>query len=213
MRDCLAWSGARPVRWLLDHFHIDRRWCLVHATHVEQGELSGIAASGATVGLCPVTEANLGDGIFPVPEFLAQGGRFGVGTDSNVHVSMAAELSLLEYSQRLSRRVRNVVALDGVSTGRALFQHALGGGRQALGTPGAGLVVGAPADMVSLSVEEPAMIGRRGRRVAGFLDLRRSGNAVDCVWVGGSKLAESGRHLGRDAIRRDYRKAMEELCT
>jgi formiminoglutamate deiminase len=115
--DCLAWSGARPVDWLLDHVAVDERWCLVHATHTTPGELQRIAASGAVVGLCPVTEANLGDGIFNAPEFLAAGGHFGVGSDSNVSICAADELRMLEYSQRLAFRRRNVIAEAATSTG------------------------------------------------------------------------------------------------
>lgn len=211
VRDCLAWSGQRPVRWLLDHCEVDSRWCLVHATHVQPDELAGMASAGAVVGLCPVTEANLGDGIFPVQEFIAQGGSFGVGSDSNVHVNLAAELSLLEYSQRLSHRKRNVVGAPGGSTGAALFQRALAGGSIALGTTGTALEQGAPADMVSLATDDPALICRSGDALLDSWIFASQG-AVDCVWVAGSKLVEGGRHLRREEIRRGYRLAMEELC-
>ena len=210
--DCVAWSGQRPVRWLLDHCSVDARWCLVHATHVDDAELAGIAASGATVGLCPVTEANLGDGIFPLQSFIEHGGSFGVGTDSNVHINLAAELSLLEYSQRLARRIRNVVTLGELSTGRALLQRARTGGSLALGEPDVGLSVGAAADMVSLAVEEPALNCRSGDQLLDSWFFAAPGTAVDCVWAGGRKLVEGGRHVQRDAIRRNYRDAMRELC-
>ena len=104
--DCLAWSGQRPVAWLLDHAPVDRRWCLVHATHMEDAEMRALAASGAIAGLCPITEANLGDGVFPAMDFLAAGGGLGVGSDSNVLIDLAEELRLLEYGQRLTRRSR-----------------------------------------------------------------------------------------------------------
>ena len=110
VEDCVAWSGQRPVAWLLDHAPVDGRWCLVHATHMDGAEVAGLAASGAVAGLCPITEANLGDGIFAGPGFLAAGGRWGVGSDSNVEISAPGELRLFEYSQRLAGRVRNVVA-------------------------------------------------------------------------------------------------------
>ncbi|RZJ24265.1 MAG: formimidoylglutamate deiminase, partial [Brevundimonas sp.] len=110
VQDCLDWSGARPVQWLLDNVGLDRRWCLIHATHLTADETTRMAASGAVAGLCPVTEANLGDGVFPAVDFLAQGGAFGVGTDSNVLIDAAGELRALEYSQRLTRRGRAVLA-------------------------------------------------------------------------------------------------------
>src|SRR5581483_1168493 len=134
VQDCLAWSGQRPIEWLLEHQAVDERWCLVHATHATDAEVAGMAASRAVVGLCPITEANLGDGIFPAPPFVAQGGRFGVGSDSNVLLDGAEELRTLEYSQRLAQRARNVLArAEGQSTGRSLFEAALLGGWQALG--------------------------------------------------------------------------------
>ena len=135
--DCRKWCGRPPVTWLMDTVEVDDRWCLVHATHVDQHELERIAASGAVVGLCPITESNLGDGIFPAAQFLAVGGRFGVGSDSNVLIDAAQELRVLEYSQRLTLRARNVLTKgDGRSTGRTLFDCALEGGSRALGVAG-----------------------------------------------------------------------------
>ena len=122
VEECIAWSGRRPVEWLLDHAPVDQRWCLIHATHMTATETTALAGSGAVAGLCPVTEASLGDGIFPAREFLDAGGRFGVGTDSNVLVGVTDELRQLEYGQRLKHRERNVLSGGpGVSTGRALF--------------------------------------------------------------------------------------------
>ncbi|KAI1692954.1 amidohydrolase family domain-containing protein [Ditylenchus destructor] len=116
--DCVAWSGKRPVGWLLDNMPVDARWTLVHATHVEPGEVAGIAASGAVAGLCPITEANLGDGVFPAAQFMALGGMIGIGSDSNVRIDAAEEWRLLEYGQRPTRRARNVLATDIVSLNR-----------------------------------------------------------------------------------------------
>jgi formimidoylglutamate deiminase len=212
VEDCIRWSGARPVRWLLDNIAVDARWCLVHATHVDESELKGIAATGATVGLCPITEANLGDGIFPLPEYCDAGGVYGVGSDSNVAISAAAELSLLEYSQRLSRRVRNVVGLGNGSTGRALFERALAGGGRALGAPGDGLQPGAPADLISLDATHPALIHRSGDALLDSWIFASVRSPVDCVWVGGKKVVAGGRHVQAEDIRRDYDRAMEELC-
>lgn len=136
--DCLAWSGRRPVEWLLDEAGIDARWCLIHATHLTDAECDALAARGAVAGLCPVTEANLGDGIFPATRYLRAGGRFGVGTDSNIAIDLASELRALEYSQRLRDRRRVLLAGNGQdSVGRTLFDAALAGGAQALGVTGA----------------------------------------------------------------------------
>jgi formimidoylglutamate deiminase len=212
VRDCVAWSGLRPVQWLLDNVAVDSRWCLVHATHVDAHEISGIARSGATVGLCPITEANLGDGIFPAVEFVEAGGAFGVGTDSNVCISVAGELSLLEYTQRLSLKARNVMGMGARSTGIAVYQRALTGGACALGATAAGIAENNNADLVSLSVDQPAMICRAGDALIDSWLFAAAGGIVDCVWVGGRKQVENGRHRQRDEVRAAYGKAMEALC-
>src|SRR5204862_1772062 len=161
--DCIAWSGQRPVEWLLDHAAVDQRWCLIHATHRNATETAALAGRGAVAGLCPVTEASLGDGIFAAREFRGAGGRFGIGTDSNVLVGVADELRQLEYGQRLKHRERNVLSGGpGISTGRALFDAALAGGAQALAQPVAGLQARARADIVTLDAAHPSLAGRRG---------------------------------------------------
>jgi formiminoglutamate deiminase len=158
--DCIAWSGARPVEWLLDHVAVDASWCLVHATHMTEDETRRLARSGAVAGLCPITEANLGDGIFGAVPFVAAGGRFGIGSDSPVLIGVADELRQLEYSQRLLHRARNMLAGAGGSTGRALFDAALRGGAAALGVNAGGLAVGAPADVVTLDPEHSRARGQ-----------------------------------------------------
>lgn len=208
--DCIAWCGARPVEWLLDNAKVDSRWCLVHATHLTTRETGRLAQSGAVAGLCPVTEANLGDGVFPAPEYLNQNGRFGLGTDSNIHTDPAAELRALEYAQRLSRRARNVLAqAERHSTGRDLFERALAGGAQALGQQKFGIEEGAPADMVGLDASDPSFFGRNADAI---LDswIFAAGH-VDCVWRGGMKLVQQGRHIAREAIAARYRRAVESV--
>lgn len=207
--DCLAWSGARPVEWLLANVDVNERWCLVHATHVTDRELAGIAGAGAVVGLCPVTEANLGDGVFPAVEALEKGVRFGIGSDSHVRIDMTEELRLLEYGQRLVRRQRNCLNRGG-STGRALFGGALVGGTQALGAPSP-LAPGSPADIVSIAADHPAMVGRSGDAMLDSLIFAAGQGAVDCVWRRGRKLVEGGLHRDRDAIVGRYIPIMERL--
>lgn len=207
---CLAWSGARPVAWLLDHAPVNERWCLVHATHMTAQETRRMAASGAVAGLCPVTEANLGDGVFNAPEFFEAGGRFGVGTDSNVSVGVADELRQLEYAQRLTRRARNVMALSGGSTGRALFDRALLGGVAALASAPVGLALGADADLVTLDASHPLLAARAGDAL---LDAWIFGGQamIDCVFVRGRKIVAGGAHVGRGPIREKFNRAMAAL--
>ena len=212
VEDCVAWSGGeRPVEWLLSRAGVDRRWCLIHATHMTGAETAALAASGAVAGLCPVTEANLGDGTFPAPEFVAAGGRYGIGSDSNVLIGVGDELRQLEYSQRLDRRARNVLARPGGSNGRALFDAALAGGAPALGAPTGRIEPGADADLVSLDESHPTLAGKRGDVI---LDawIFSGGAKIDCVWARGKKRVEGGRHPLRDEIAARYRRTMTGLA-
>ncbi|UGA45792.1 formimidoylglutamate deiminase [Bradyrhizobium quebecense] len=212
VEDCMAWSGQRPVQWLLENTPVDRRWCLIHATHMTEREVAALAGSGAVAGLCPVTEASLGDGIFSAREFLAAGGRFGIGTDSNVLVGVADELRQLEYGQRLKHRERNVLSgQPGASTGRALFDHALAGGAQALAQTNAGLVPGARADIVSLDTAHPSLAGRSGDAVLDGWLFASGSNAIDCVWAGGDKVVTAGRHRSRDKARERFNASVRRL--
>lgn len=209
VEDCLAWCGARPMEHLLGHAPVDRRWCLIHATHMTKIETVRMAASGAIAGLCPITEANLGDGTFNAAVFRTQGGRFGIGSDSNVLIGVADELRQLEYAQRLAHRERNVMGDARVSTGRALFEAALNGGGAALGAL-ARLEAGAPADFVSLRADHAIT---QQLKPDGVLDawifVERS--LVDGVWIAGEKLVENGRHRRRDEIEKRFRGAIRAL--
>ena len=214
VEDCLAWSGRRPVQWLLEHAPIDRRWCLIHATHMTNEEVVAFAASGAVAGLCPITEASLGDGIFSAREFLDAGGAFGVGTDSNVLIGAADELRQLEYGQRLKHRQRNVLSAGaGRSTGRTLFDHALAGGAQALAHPAVGLAPGARADIVTLDTAHPSLAGRAGDAVLDGWIFAAGSGAIDCVWTGGHKVVEGGRHKLHQAARERFTAAVRRLVT
>jgi formiminoglutamate deiminase len=214
VEECLAWCGRRPIEWLLAEQPVDERWCLVHATHVTPAELTGIASRQAVVGLCPVTEASLGDGIFPAAEFFAQGGRIGIGSDSNVLLDAAEELRALEYSQRLALRARNVLASGaGASTGRCLFERALAGGRQALHGPAAaaGLAVGASLDVVSLALDHAALLERREDEILDSWIFAAGRSVIDCVWRAGVRVVSNGRHHARDAIVAAYARTLKRL--
>jgi formimidoylglutamate deiminase len=210
VEDCVAWSGARPVRWLIDNAGVDEKWCLVHATHMDEQETLSLASSGAVAGLCPITEANLGDGFFNATGYIRAGGRYGVGSDSNVLIGVAAELSQLEYAQRLKQRARNVCAAPGGSSGRAMLEAVWSGGAQALARR-CGLAVGASADILTFRAEHPSLAGKAGDQI---LDawIFSAGNAlVDCVWSGGRKVVAGGRHPLRDQIATRFSATMRKL--
>jgi formiminoglutamate deiminase len=209
--DCVTSTGLRPVEWLIEHAPIDQRWCLVHATHAESGELDAIVSAGATVGVCPVTEASLGDGVFGAARFMGQGGRIGIGTDSNVRIDAAEELRTLEYSQRLAHRARNVLAFStDQSTGRALFDAALAGGAVALGVV-PGFQPGAALDAASLRADHPALVERRGDDLLDSWIFAGDRGAVENVWRYGQKVVVDGQHVRREAITARYRVALKSL--
>ncbi|EIZ80104.1 formiminoglutamate deiminase [Novosphingobium sp. Rr 2-17] len=211
VEDCLAWSGQRPVQWLLDHAQVDVRWCLVHATHMTEAETIAMARSGAIAGLCPITEANLGDGIFPAAAFLEAGGQFGLGSDCNVLIDATEEMRLMEYGQRLARQGRNLFAsARQAHSGAAIFASALSGGAAALGVP-AGLAIGQAADIVSLDQGHPSLAGRSGDACLDSLVFASGRAGIDCVWRRGEKLVSNGRHRSREPILARYRQTMGQL--
>lgn len=204
--------GARPVRWLLDNQPVDARWCLIHATHLDDGEVSALAQSGAVAGLCPTTEANLGDGIFPARDYLRADGRFGIGSDSNIRISVAEELRMLEVSQRLAHRQRAVLTSDDErSNGRYLYERAARGGAQAIGRASGAIEVGRLADIVALRDDVP------------FLDWQSSDQRIDSwifaveqpaitdVWSAGRHIVAGGRHIRADEIRARFADTMRAL--
>lgn len=212
VEECLAATGARPVELLLDRAGVDRRWCLIHATHMTAAERRRFAASGAVAGLCPITEANLGDGVFPLAAFAGEGGLFGIGSDSNVLISAAAELRLLEYAQRLTGQARAVAATPAhPSTGRALIEACLAGGGQALGAPG-GLAVGHSADIIALDPDHPALAARsRDAWLDGWIFASREGG-VEQVWRAGRRVVADGRHVAREAVAARFRATLARLA-
>ncbi|MCR4269047.1 formimidoylglutamate deiminase [Nitratireductor sp. ZSWI3] len=202
--------GRRSVEWLLGEMEVDERWCLIHCTHMSEDETQGLARSGAVAGLCPVTEANLGDGIFNGPEFRVAGGRFGIGSDSNIRITIAEELRQLEYSQRLRDRARVVLAAHGQSSGRTLYDAALAGGAQALGRASGALEPGKWADLVAIDPASFASFARDDTLLDSWL-FTAGNEAVSDVWSAGRHRVRGGRHLERERIAARYAKTIERL--
>lgn len=208
VEDCLSWCGRRPVEYLLDSLPVDGRWCAIHATHMTVAETGALARSGAVAGLCPETEANLGDGLFDGPRYLAEGGRFGIGSDSHIHIGLAEELRLLEYGQRLSSRGRNILCAPGAGTGESLFRAAVSGGARALGQPVDGLQAGQRADFVVLDETHPSLSGRPVERIIDSWIFAGDRSCVRDVHVAGRRVVADGHHVARDRIRSDYVRVM-----
>jgi formimidoylglutamate deiminase len=212
VQDCLALRNARPVEWLLDHAPVDPRWTLVHATHLTGEEAAAIAASGATVAICPTTEANLGDGLFPLRAYLDAGGAWGIGSDSHVSVSPVEELRWLEYGQRLQTHHRNIaVRADSSSVGGTLLQGVLSSAANATGQPVGTLAPGSAADWVVLDAAAPAFAGARPGDVVDRWLFAGNRNLVREVRVAGETVVSAGRHRHRDTIAGRYRQAVERL--
>jgi formiminoglutamate deiminase len=212
VEECVAALGRRPVEWLLENAALDSRWCVIHATHTTPGEIAALAASQAMVALCPLTEASLGDGLFDGAAYLAAGGRFGIGTDSNIQIDAAAELRQLEYGQRLARRARNVMTLvEGEATGRRLYATALAAGAQALQRPIGALAVGSRADIVLLDDDHPDLTARDGDHWLDAWIFVAGRSAVKTVLVGGTTVVEAGRHTLRMAITARFKAVVAKL--
>ena len=209
--DISAWLGARPVEWLLANADVTTNWCLIHATHMTADETLNMAKSGAVSGLCPVTEANLGDGPFNGPSYLEAGGAFGIGSDSNVLVSLTEELRTLEYSQRLRDVARNVMVVGEGSVGDTIYTGAAKGGAQALGRGAGEIAVGELADVVAIDSAAPSMCALRQDQILDGLVFAAKDDVVTDVWSAGRHAVQSGRHVKRDDIVAAYKLAMQSL--
>ena len=208
----LAHYERRPVRWLLENFDVDESWCLVHATHMDAEEIETLAASGAVVSLCPSTEANLGDGLFPLAEFLNAGGRIAIGSDSHITINPFEELRWLEYGQRLASQSRNVATLRDTHAGRELFERVVAGGAQACGHSAAGLSEGAHADLVCLYGDDPMLIGHGDESRLDALVFAGYRLPIERVMVGGAWCVIDGEHVDSDASRKEFAEAVGSIA-
>ncbi|MFC5435351.1 formimidoylglutamate deiminase [Rhodanobacter umsongensis] len=212
VQDCLATRGARPVEWLFHHADVDARWCLVHATHLTGAETLQLARSGAVAGLCPTTEANLGDGLFPLAEYLDAGGALGIGSDSHISISPVEELRWLEYGQRLTSGHRNIAARgQGTSVGETLWSAALRGGAQAARLPLGDLRAGARADLIVLDENSPLLAARDARSVLDSFLFAGNTPLVRDVMCGGEWVVRDFRHRDEERIATRYRNAVKAI--
>jgi formimidoylglutamate deiminase len=209
---CLEWSGKRPVEWLLENAGIDDRWCLVHCTHMTAAELRAMAESRAVVGLCPTTEANLGDGIFPLAEYFRAGGAFGIGSDSHISLNMAEELRWLEYVQRLVLRERTIVRDHELpSVGATLFERALSGGARAMGRKCGRIDIGYRADFLVLDADLPIMSGKLRDHILDTAIFAANKSPVRDVMAGGKWVIRDRHHRREEKAAEDFRRVLEKL--
>ena len=209
--EVLAAYGQRPVDWLLDHHDVDPRWCLIHCTQMTDDETSRLARTGAVAGLCPITESSLGDGIFNATAYLDAGGRFGVGSDSNIRISLSEELRTLEYSQRLRDRHRAILSSAERSTGRLLFEGAVQGGAQALNRASGEIAVGNWADLMTLDTKAIDLMGKFGDILLDTYIFAGDDRMIRDVWSAGRHMVRDGHHVARAQIEAAYRKTAASL--
>ena len=209
--DIEAWLGARPVEWLLANTDVTPDWCLIHATHMTSSETADMARSGAVAGLCPITEANLGDGPFNGAAYLADNGAFGIGSDSNVRIALGEELRMLEYSQRLRDLARTVLVRGEGSVGAALYLGAAKGGAQALARDAGRIEIGALADLVAIDSTHPALCALDEKQLLDGLCFAAGNNVVTDVWSAGRHCVQDGRHVNRAALIGEYKSAVASL--
>ncbi|MEE9428293.1 MAG: formimidoylglutamate deiminase [Paracoccaceae bacterium] len=211
--DVSKWLGTRPVEWLLNNQNITANWCLIHATHMTDAETTALAKSGAVAGLCPITEANLGDGPFNGPGYLAAGGVFGIGSDSNLRISLTEELRMLEYSQRQRDLQRNVMATGAGSVGKTLYLGAAGGGAQALGRRAGEIKPGHLADLVAINSQHRNLCALTPDQFFDGLCFATDDSVISDTWSAGRHLVQAGRHIKRDIIIANYQSAIAQLKT
>ncbi|MEZ5777647.1 MAG: formimidoylglutamate deiminase [Paracoccaceae bacterium] len=211
VEEVLAARGARPVEWVLANLDIGPRWCLIHCTRMEPHETERLARTGAVAGLCPLTEASLGDGIFDGVRWMGVGGALSIGSDSNIRISLAEELRQLDTSQRLRDHTRAALATPGQSTGRRIFEAAARGGAQAAGRGPGAIAEGAWADLLALDGGHPDLAGLRGDTTLDAFVFAGGNDMVSEVWAAGRHLVRGGRHVAKDAITKAYRSAVKPL--
>lgn len=208
---CLARHNARPVEWLMQEFEPDENWCLVHATHINEKEMDLLYASAAVVCLCPSTEANLGDGLFPLQSWLKKGGKIAIGSDSHITINPFEELRWLEYGQRLKTQSRNVAAISRPNTGRSLFEQTLKGGALACGNEPASIRVGGQADLVVLDDQNPMLVGHDKESILDALVFSGFTLPIDRVMVRGAWRVIEGDHVAAERARGEYATVVSQL--
>lgn len=211
VEEVLAHHGARPVEHLLATREITPDWCLIHCTQMTPAETEALAATGAVAGLCPITESSLGDGIFDGARYLAAGGRIGIGSDSNIRISLSEELRTLEYSQRLRDRARAVLATQEKSTARHLLDQITAGGARAAGRDTGAIEPGKWADLTALDMTDVNLTNRPGDTAFDAFVFAGDDRLITDVWSAGRHMVQGGRHVARDQIEAAYRNTIAEL--
>ncbi|OUS23896.1 formimidoylglutamate deiminase [Thalassotalea sp. 42_200_T64] len=212
VQDCVAHYGKRPVQWLLDNIELDQHWCLIHATHIDDSEIAGMIASKAITGICPTTEANLGDGIFSTTQFMADGGQVAIGSDSHISVSAIEELRLLEYSQRLIRQQRAILAtVETKSVGQNLWQHTARAGAKSTNSNTGELAVGKQADLLVLDKQQTKLFANQNQFIIDSMIFASQQTPIKDVMVNGRWVIVDGQHKQQQKSAENFAKTLQAL--
>ncbi len=211
VEEILAAWNARPIEWLLKNHELGKNWCLIHCTQMAPDETRGLAKTGAVVGLCPITESSLGDGIFDGMNYLDAVGKIGIGSDSNIRISVSEELRTLEYSQRLRDRGRAMFATSQKSTGRRLYEATVAGSVQAIARDAGSIEVGKLVDLVALDANSIHLANRSGDEILDSWIFAANDELVTDVWSAGRHVVREGKHKHHEAITQAYRKVLGQL--
>jgi len=208
--ECKARFGQGPVDLLADSVELGDDWNLVHATHASTDELQRVAEAGARVVLCPLTEAYLGDGIFPACEFRSMDGDMAIGSDSDVRIDAVEELRMLEYSQRLGQQLRGRLA-DETGLGGPLWTLTARAGADALDIPAGAIEPGCLADLAVLSADAPPLQGPPGARALDALLTAGGRENISDVYVGGKRLVQDGVAPGARKLAGEFASTVRSL--
>jgi formimidoylglutamate deiminase len=211
VEQCVEATKMTPIQALADSVNLDQNWNLVHATHATRDELELMLETQATVVLCPLTEAYLGDGVFPATAFVSNGGMTAIGSDSNIRIDAIEELRLLEYGQRLTLERRACLATaDGL--GVPMWTRAAAGGARALAQDVGAIKEGVWADLVVIDASSPPLLGLEPQAALDALITAGSAACIAAVYVGGQRLVERGRHLADAPIAKSFAAAKHRLA-
>ena len=212
VEDCLAFYGKRPVEWLLEKFSVDQNWCFVHATHLTEKEVTQLASSGAVAGICPITEANLGDGIFPTSEYLQKGGRLAIGSDSHILINVAEELRLLEYGQRLTKYQRAVLTSEHCSSvGQFIYLKSAFDGALASSRNSGVIEIGKRADFVVLNDKASSMLAKQNHQRLDAAIFASAEMPISQVVIAGKVVVEDNKHSNQERVTQAYERVLNKL--
>jgi len=213
IEDSINYLGKRPVEWLAENVELSDRFHLVHATHLTENETVSIAQSGANVVICPTTEGNLGDGIFPLRKFQELGGKWSIGTDSHVSLNPLEELRLLDYGQRLTSHKRNTYnSANQGDSGLYAVEMASTAGRKAMNNYEEKFFeIGKPLNACIYNHKAPLIGTSSIENMASTLVYSSDASMQSGTIVNGKEIVKNGKHINDESISNKFFETLKEL--